>query len=159
MTKSNSVILLFLILFTLSLSCKLTPTVKKVGHVNNLGNYGFNYPSNWNGIERGSDVRFEFDGIKVEIIVNPIMVGNDLETMQSQLGASVEQVKIGNEPALKQDVYGDSGVLIGRIYHTFHNNFQYTILVLTDSNYIGSTDFSSILEFFEELIKSFRFLS
>jgi mevalonate kinase len=69
---------------------------------------------------------------------------------------------INGEKALRQDVLDTNGEITERIYIAFHNNYKYTITILSDIEQPSSASrkvFTENLEKFEELVQSFRFLS
>lgn len=155
--------LLLLILIAVSISCRLIEMQKIAGYTNHLGNYGFNYPTDWQGVETGSDVIFENEEIKVEIVVNPIQPGESIETILSEIEPgtilyTVENATIDGKPALKRDILSENEEIVRRVYDVFNNNYRY-ILVMGFKDYTESSgNINHYLKQFDNLVSSFRFL-
>jgi hypothetical protein len=152
------------LLAVISLSCNLFTRSKLSGYTNQAGNYGFNYPAGWKAFETGTNVFFEFEEGKVECSVNPIAAGKTLETIQSEFqsvyfDSNFSTIVIANEPALQNNHIGRNGDVIGRTYYIIHNNLLFTIALYTDVESPLPRNFPNILQQFEDLIFSFRFLN
>lgn len=161
--KKKTFLLLILILF-LTISCGLFASKKLSGYINQAGNYGFNYPASWKAFETRTNVFFEFEEGKVECSVRPIAPGETYETIQSEFEPvyfypRFSTLVVANEPALQNDHIGLDGKIVGRTYFIIHNNLLYTVALYTDPEATLPKNFSTILNQFENLITSFRFLN
>lgn len=134
------------------------------GYINTQGNYAFNYPSSWQGTETVSDVRFIFDGVKCEVVVQSIRDGETLDTIRTTegpIGSSLDnflESSVGGVPALQQEIYNPSGELTGLLYHVLHGERYYALLIVADPNQPLRTNFATLMSQFEAIIKSFRFI-
>lgn len=154
----------FLFVFLMvAVSCRVFQGSSFNGYINQRGNYGFNYPGNWKGRETGTDVVFPFKHTSIEIVVVPTEPGESLETIQSETNdrqdVVAEFTSVDGIPALRRDILESSGRVIRRIYTIIHKDFTYHIILGTDEDNPDPEEISSLLESFEALVKSFRFLS
>lgn len=135
------------------------------GYINAIGSYGFNYPSNWQGAETGTDVLFIVDNIKIDVAVHDPQKGKTLDSIRSgsdPLPSSTDdfnQTTVAGESALRQNLSGYEGQFIGYVYHVFSQSRYYTLTVVANPTEPLPDDFTDILMQFESLVKSFRFLS
>jgi len=156
--------LLWIVLLFFALSCNIFASKNLSGYTNQAGNYGFNYPSGWKAFETGINVFFEFEEGKVEVSVLPIATGETLETIQPEFepvyfDADFSTMLIAKEPALQNNHIGRNGEIVGRTYFIFYNNLLYTIALYTDPETPLPGNFPDILNQFDDLIISFRFLN
>lgn len=133
------------------------------GYINADGEYGFNFPTDWQGQETGTDVRFRIDGVKIDITVQPATESETIYNLQNTAGplpaqAQFADVMVGGVHALREDLLNDNGQLTGRAYHVFNRGYRYLLLIVTDTDTLPP-DFDDLLAHFEELVQSFRFIT
>ncbi|MHC1732863.1 MAG: hypothetical protein AB9888_12660 [Bacteroidales bacterium] len=143
-----------------------TPTVvgeigKVAGYQNTEAKYALNYPVSMKGMETGSSVIFSQKDLKIEVNVRP--AGSDsllsIPTKEGPLDIphQFSESEIDGEPALREDLLGEKGETIGRIYHVFHAGRRYGIGLISNPNEPLPSSFNEMLLEFEKMVSSFQF--
>lgn len=133
------------------------------GYLNSKGNYGFNYPDSWHGMENCSSAQFTYENAKMDIV---FFSGRGHESLNNLVAESqpfdgdvnLSQAEVGGEQAVRQDLLGRRGVVLARAYHLLHNGDYYIISLVSNPNDDPGKSFKQRLEGFEIVIQSFRFL-
>jgi hypothetical protein len=140
-------------------------TIEWANYTNVSGNYTLRYPATWSGVDIGADVGFETpEDFSIEITVDrapPGMSAIDYARDPDWLGSSQvlssTATETGGENAIRLQVAEQGNKQMTAIlYLAIHNNQVY-LFALRGVTARSPEELATVVQLFDELVKSFRF--
>ena len=128
------------------------------GYINNLTNYGFNYPGYWRGSKSGTNIEFDFENANLKVSVKPVSSDYTLDSVKTEITSNGwKKTKINNIDFLyfenKSPITNNLSYV--SYFALYKNNLYNLYLSLSWENpEIPQT----LVNQFYELLNSFRFL-